>query len=506
MIQTLSKAWKKDLSSSISLLMISIPISAGIAVASKASPEMGIITAIFGALFFGFLSSSPLLVYGPSAGLAVFISAASMKFGDFSLVSGSVVIAGALLFSLSFLNFHRITHTIPSSVIKGMSSGIGLILILKMIPHFFGYDGLALTTEEFSQNDGRNTLSEISFAFNNALPGATIISLISIAVLSYLRFAKKRFIAGKISFAVIIVLIGVFLNLVFKQFAPEWHLSGNHVLGFSPNISLMPAAAMFVKFDQVFETGLMIAMVIFFESLITMDIFRKLDPKHTHTNPQRELMLLGIGNVFLGFIGALPVMPVLIRSTANVAFGAASRWSVIIQGILLFVAFQFNNLFSYIPMASVAAVLFFVGLTLINVEEVKRIAKSGTATWLPFAATVLIIAFVNLLWGLLAGFLIGLFFSMKSSIRRTMVLVNDDKQYLLKFHKDVTFLNKGELRELLDSIPMDKEILIDGTGNIFIDREIEIYLEDFIHECRDRGCQVTLMTSRLAVSRLFKEI
>jgi MFS superfamily sulfate permease-like transporter len=498
---------RNDFLSSLSLLLVSLPLSAGIAVASGAAPEAGIISAIFGALFFGCFSSSPLAVFGPSAGLSIFLSTSTKAFGDFSQTSAAIVLAGVFLMLLSYVNVHRIINIFPRSVTKGMVAGIGLILAIKMIPHLLGYDRSSLFDDKFSHGKS-NTLSDLFISLESILPGAFLISILSLALMIGFHFLQKK---GKLNFrfsgGVLVVVIGVVLNLIFQKFAPDFYLSGEHLLHVtSTRIRFKSFLPSFSNLPLVIETALIITAVIILEGFITLDIFQKIDPLHSRIKYKKEMILLGVGNCLMGLIGALPLMPVLIRSTANVNFGAKTRNSVIFHGIWLALALNFKEVFSFIPMASVAAVLFTVGIGLLDFKEIKKMIVHGYDHYVPFFLTIGFIFFFDLLWGIAAGFMLGLIFTLRSSFQRSMVLVNDTERYLLKFHKDVTFLHKGELREHLDAIPQDKEILIDGTGNIFIDKEIEEWLEDFADECHERGCKVTFMKSRLAVSKLFKEI
>lgn len=388
-----------------------------------------------------------------------------------------------------------------------MVAGIGIILALKMIPHLLGFDRSLLYNEEFAEGE-RNTITNIWDSLGYVLPGAVTISLISIALLVTFYFLRKSGkISNRLSGGVIVVAVGVLINFLFSKFAPDLQLAGEHVLQVTSTrirfTSIMPS---FANMPLVLETAFFITAVIVLEGFITLDVFQKVDPNHSRIKYKKEMVLLGFGNVVMGLVGALPVMPVLIRSSANVSFGAKTRNSVLLHGVWLIVALFFAAVFSYIPMASVAAVLFAVGIGLIDFKEMKKMFTMGFDHYVPYLLTIGFIFFFDLLWGIAIGFVMGLIFSLRSSFQRSMVLVNDSERYLLKFHKDVTFLQKVELREHLDSIPLDKEILIDGTGNIFIDREIEEWLEDFAEDCSDRGCKVTFVKSRLAVSKLFKEI
>lgn len=493
----------KDIFSGMSLFLISLPITAGIAVASKVSPEAGLFSAIFGAIILGFFSSSELIVYGPAAGLSVFISAANLRWGAYGDVSAAISMAGIFLLIISFTPVHKIIHLFPTSVIKGMASGIGLILMLKMIPHFFGYDEVYLTYDAFFQNDGRNTITEILFAIQNAHIGPVIISLICLATLMIWRkFDKSK----NLSYVIFVVLIAATAAHFISVWKPEWALSSNQMLHIqSLQFKFSPFWNAQIHWWESINLAIIITAVICLEGLATIEAMQAIDPKHRRINPKRELMLMGLGNFLMGCINALPLMPVLIRSNANNEFGAKSRMSVMLHGLFLLIALVFYRSFSYIPMAATAAILFIVGYNLLNIPRWKMMYAKGYHQFIPFISTVVLMVAMDFLWGLLAGSVIGLIITMRASLKRSMVLVDDGERYLLRFFKDVTYIHKIELIEVLNKVPDGKEVLINGTGNIFVDTDIEDWLENYQEECRSRDCKVTFLKSPTSVSRLFKE-
>lgn len=493
----------KDIYSSISLFLISLPITAGIAVASKVSPEAGLFTAIFGAIVLGFFSSSELIVYGPAAGLSVFISAANLRWGAYGDVSAAISLAGIFLLIISFTPVHKIIHLFPTSVIKGMASGIGLILMLKMIPHFFGYDEVYLTFDAFFQTDGRNTVTEIFYAIQNAHIGPVIISVISLSVLLIWRkFDKSK----NLSYVMVVVIIASAAAFYLGNLRPDWTLNPAQMLHIeSLKFKFAPFWNSQIHWWESFKLALILTAVIVLEGLATIEAMQSLDPKHRRINPKRELTLMGIGNILMGCINALPVMPVLIRSNANNEFGAKSRMSVILHGVFLLIALIFYRSFSYIPMAAVAAILFIVGYNLFNLPRLKVMYAKGMAQFIPFISTIVLMIVMDFLWGLLIGSIIGLIIVTRASLKRSMVLVNDGDRYLLRFFKDVTYIHKIELIEILNSIPDGKEVMINGTGNIFVDTDVEDWLETYQEESLSRDSKVTFLKSSTSVSRLFKE-
>ena len=496
-------ASSKDVYSAISLFLISLPITAGIAVASKVSPEAGLFAAIFGAIVLGFFSSSELIVYGPAAGLSVFISAANLRWGAYGDVSAAISLAGIFLLIISFTPVHKIIHLFPTSVIKGMASGIGLILMLKMIPHFFGYDEVYLTYDAFFQTDGRNTISEILYAIQNAHLGPVIISVISLSILLLWRkFDKSK----RLLYVIAVVLVASLAAHFLSNIRPDLALNSFQMLHIeSLQFKFVPFWNTQIHWWESFNLALIITAVICLEGLATIEAMQSIDSKHRRINPKRELMLMGIGNIIMGCVNALPLMPVLIRSNSNHEFGAKSRLSVMLHGLFMLAALMFYRSFSYVPMAATAAILFVVGYNLLNVPRWKQMYEKGGHSFIPFVSTVILMVTVDFLWGLLAGSIIGLFITTRSSLKRSMVMANDGERYLLRFFKDVTYIHKIELIEILNQVPEGKEVMINGTGNIFVDTDIEDWLENYQEECRSRDCKVTFLKSKTSVSRLFKE-
>lgn len=494
-----------DVVSSLSLFLISLPLTAGIAVASKVSPEAGLFSAIFGAIIVGFFSSSELIVYGPAAGLSIFISAANLRWGDSGDVSAAISMTGIILLLICFSPVHKIIHLFPSSVTKGMASGIGLILILKMIPHLFGHDEVYLSSDTFYQNDGRNTLTEIINAIQNPSMGPMIIS--GICLLLWFAWQKLNKEVRSLSIVVILVILGSVLASWLGNINSDWALSYSQMLHIdSLQFKFRPFWEAQIHWKESIKLAFILTSVIILEGLATLEVMTtSLDPKHRMIQPRREIFLIGISNLLMGFINALPLMPVLIRSTANKDFGATSRLSVILHGFLLLIALIFYKVFSFIPMATVAVILLGVGFNLFNRKLWVEMYDKGMAQFVPFATTVVLMLTMDFLWGLLAGFMIGLLLTMRSSLKRTMVMVEDGDRYLLRFFKDVTFIHKIELIEMLNTVPVGKEVLINGTGNILVDPDIEEWLENYQEDCKRRDCKVTFVKSNLSVSRLFKE-
>jgi MFS superfamily sulfate permease-like transporter len=492
--------YRQDLFASLSLFLVSLPITIGISIASKAPPEAGMISSIFGALFFGLFSSSHLALYGPAAGLCVFISATASQYGSFEQVSAATILAGLLLLGLSRINAFKIIHLFPMSVVKGMASGIGITLVLKMVPHMIGFEDELLEAEGLLGFDDFTALEPTEQSESRFSSTAVAISVVSVFV------AWKFRAAARLPYAFFVVLVGALMAWGAQVFFPEQALTHAQMLHmnmsqFTPHFLDLGK----VQFWPALRLALLITTVILLEGMINLNLVQKLDPERKPIQFKRELKLLGFGNIGLGFIGALPVMPILVRSTANIEFGAKSRFSAILQGVWLSIALVFAHVYDFIPMAAVASLLALVGLNLVRLDEIKTILRRGKAQYVPFLLTLLVVLAVDLLWGVVAGLVIGIFFSIRSTLHRTMVLVHDQGDYLLKFFKDVTFIHKYELKDQLDQVPEGHRVLIDGTGNIAVDSDIEDWLLEYQRDSKLQGRHVEFIKSQLAISKLFKE-
>ena len=213
-----TKHWKSDIPSGLVVFLVAIPLCLGIALASGSSAMSGIIAGIVGGLVVTLFSNSSLGVSGPAAGLVAIVAPAIVQlgFGNFLL---AVVLAGVIQFVLGLFKAGTIGYYFPASVIKGMLAAIGLIIILKQIPHAFGYDKDYEGDLAFQQADGRNTFTEIIEAASHITPSAFIITLVCLAILIF--WATKKM--SQMSFTKIIqgplvaVIAGILLNLAFSS-------------------------------------------------------------------------------------------------------------------------------------------------------------------------------------------------------------------------------------------------------------------------------------------------
>jgi MFS superfamily sulfate permease-like transporter len=487
---------KNDLSASVVVFLVALPLCLGLGLASTGKPELvftGIIAGIVGGIVVGSLSGSSLGVSGPAAGLVVIVLSALETLGSFEVFLTAVFLAGCIQLIAGFLRAGIIGYYFPSSVIKGMLAAIGLTLILKEIPHALGYDKDFMGDMSMLQADGHNTFSELYYALIYSSPGAIVISVVSIAMLIIferpsLRYARIfKFIPG----ALFVVVGGVLMNVLFGLAAPTWQLNGEHLVQL-PMASSVSEFFSFFRFPDfgalsnpdVYVVAFTLAIVASIETLLSVEAIDKLDPNKRLTPTNRELKAQGVGNMVSGLIGGLPITQVIVRSSANVTAGAKSKLSTIIHGaILLISAILIPAYINYIPLASLAAILMLVGYKLSKVTLYRGMFRLGWEQFAPFLTTVVAILTTDLLRGIGAGMAVAIFFILRKNYKHAYHYVKsreDERVFItMKLSEEVTFLNKASIQLSLAELPANSKVLIDGSNSITVDYDVLEMIEEF---------------------------
>ena len=482
--------WYTDFLSSVVVFLVALPLCLGIALASGAPLFSGLLAGIIGGIIVGALSGSPLSVSGPAAGLTSIVAASILDLGSYQAFLFCVVLAGVFQIILGFAKAGSIGHFFPTSVIKGMLAGIGLILILKQIPHAVGYDADFEGDESFFQGDGRNTFSEIIEAWNYLTPGAIFIAFVSISLLLFWDTNKlKQYKFFRLVPAPLgVVIFGVVLNSLLDAYVPylmidEKHLVSMPILSESNDVSaffMFPDFSMWLN-PKIYYTAITLAIVASLETLLSIDACDKLDPYKRITPLNRELKAQGIANFLSGIIGGLPVTSVIVRSSTNINSGARTKASAISHGVILLLSvILIPHILQLIPLACLAGILIVIGYKLTNISLYQNMYSKGQSQFMPFIITVLAVTFTNLLQGVFMGMLVAVFYILRTNFKEAIIMVSQGNSYLLKLTKDVSFLNKAHLRSKLQSIPNNSEVVIDGSQSHFIDHDIKETIEDFI--------------------------
>lgn len=495
---------KFDAPAGLVVFLVALPLCLGIALASGAPLFSGIIAGVIGGLVVALLSGSEVSVSGPAAGLAVIVATAIQNLGSFRVFLLAVVIAGIAQLVLGFIRAGVIGNYVPNAVIKGMLAAIGIVIILKQIPHALGRDfRFEGDFDFFFEIDIKsNTLDDILKAVYTANAAAIIISIVALSVLILWErpFLQRHKIFKLVPGPLVAVILGVALNEIFRAMFVDFHLKTE-----DSHLVTLPVAAGISDFfnqftfpdwsalrnKQVYITGLTIAIVGSIESLLSLEATDKLDPYRRISSTNRELKAQGIGNLLSGLIGGLPVTSVIVRSSANVYAGGRTRMSAFFHGIFLFICvLLIPGVLNRIPLACLAAVLFMVGYKLTKIQLYRKMYKAGLDQFLPFIITVAAIVFTDLLIGITIGIVFGVLFVIKTNHHSAMTLVHQDDNYLLRFNKDVSFVNKTELKDKLSAVPASSYLIIDGTKAMFIDSDIYDVIADFQESARHKHITV----------------
>ncbi|MDZ4668849.1 MAG: SulP family inorganic anion transporter [bacterium] len=485
---TLTKL-KNDLPASIVVFLVALPLCLGVALASGAPLLSGIIAGIIGGIVVGILSESHASVSGPAAGLAAVVLAAITKLGSFEIFLAAVVVAGAIQLLAGLFKVGFIANFIPTNVIKGLLAAIGIILILKQIPHAFGYDKDNEDDFSFFQADGENTFSELINMLNYFSYGAIIISSISLLVLIYwdkTPMHQLKFFPSSL----FVVVFGVATNQFFEAFIPQLTVGSDHLVNI-PKFESMGALITTPDLkslanSQVWVVGITIAIVASIETLLNLEAVENVDPHKRQASPNKELVAQGIGNILAGFLGGIPVTSVIVRSSVNLNAGAQSKASAILHGLFLLLSIVLlSPLMNLIPLASLASILLVTGYKLAKVSLFKDMYKNGLNQFIPFVITVLAIVFTDLLIGVIIGSLISIFYILKSNFKNAyhfkMETFHTGDVITIKLSEEVSFLNKASIKELLaKEIPPNSKVIIDGTNSKYIDFDVLETIKDFV--------------------------
>lgn len=496
---------KQDLPASLVVFLVALPLCLGIALASGAPLFSGIIAGIVGGIVVSLISKSPLGVSGPAAGLAVIVLSAIQELGAFETFLMAVVLAGVFQLILGILKAGVIGYYFPSSVIKGMLSAIGIIIILKQIPHAFGYDADPEGDMSYMQVDGHTTLGEFGYIFDAISPGALIIAVLSLAILILWErpFMKKLSFTRIIQGPLVVVLLGIGLNLAFAG-VEGFALLSDQVVNIPAADSLAGFFGQFTFPDfsqwnnpQVYIIAATMAVVASLETLLCVEATDKLDPEKRVTPTNRELVAQGVGNMVSGFIGGLPVTQVIVRSSANIQSGGRTRASAFVHGIMLLVtAIAIPNLLNLIPLASLAAILLVVGYKLAKPAIFKAMYRAGEEQFVPFVVTVAAIVFTDLLVGIGIGLTVAIVYILWNNFKTPYHVKPGDfesgEPIDIQLSEDVTFLNKAGIMHTLDMIPDNRVVTIDGSRTKAIHPDVLEIIDNFKQNAEGRNIQVTL--------------
>lgn len=504
---------KSDIFSSLVVFLVALPLCMGIALASGGTVIQGILSGVIGGLVIGFFSGSHTSVSGPAAGLITIVDGAIRDLGSMEVFATALFVAGLMQLVFGLLRGGILADFIPVSVIKGMLAAIGITLILKQLPHMVGYDADAFGEMEFSQLDGHNTFSELYYMLGSITPLAVLISLLGLAIqIAWERPSIKQSSWLSILPAPLLaVVIGVLVNEVAKlcdntldvtAFSGTWAIQGEHMVNVPQLLSDSGSIGRFwVSPDwsalnriEVYQVALVLAIIASIESLLSIEAGDKLDPHKRVSPPNKELFAQGVGNTLAGLLGALPVTAVIVRTSANISSGAATKKSAIFHAIwlLAFVVFA-PDLINRIPLAALASVLIFVGYKLARPSLVQAQYQKGQSAFLPFVITIVAILLTDLLIGILIGLGVGFFFVLKTNYQKSFTKKLDGKKVHFVFGQQATFINKAALKSSLNEVDDHSHIELDFSQCHFVDADIVDIIVDFAAAAKERGITIQLI-------------
>src|SRR5688572_8788092 len=473
-----------DLPASIVVFFVALPLCLGIALASGAPLFAGIIAGIVGGIVVGLASGSQVGVSGPAAGLAVIVLNAIGVLNGWEAFLVAVVLAGIIQIIMGYLNLGIIAYYFPTSVIKGMLTGIGLIIILKQIPHALGYD-LDFEGNEAFGTSGENTFSFIQNAIELVTPAALVISIISLIILILWEkiLSKKHKIFTLIQGPFVCVIVGILLKNLFDANLLPYKLSKDHLVNIPVATSIGDFFGQFTLPDfshlanpDIYVTAITLAVIASLETLLCVEATDKLDPHKRITPANRELKAQGLGNIVSGLIGGLPITQVIVRSTANITFGGQTKTSTILHGFFLLICvITIPTVLNMVPLATLACILFVVGYKLAKPSLFVAMYRLGWNQFIPFIATVAAIVFTDLLKGIGIGMVVAIFYLLRSHYKNAYSLThlpgmsNGKPAYRMVLAEEVTFLNKGSILKTLNALPEGSSVSIDASTSKVID-------------------------------------
>lgn len=482
---------KSDFASGLVVFLVALPLCLGIAMASGAPLFSGIIAGVVGGIVVGYLSQSHISVSGPAAGLTAIILTAITDLGAFDVFLMSVFIAGLIQLALGFLKAGSISNYFPTNVIEGMLAGIGIIIILKQLPHAFGYDADFEGDQAFIQNDGSNSFSFLFDVLNHIHLGAVVVSLVSFAILiswEKIPFLKRlKLIPG----ALVAVITGIILNEFFTSTGSSLAIANEHLVSLPvpksfdefKSIVILPNFAA-VTNPQVWVVAITIAIVASIETLLCIEASDRMDVQKRYTDTNVELRAQGIGNVVSSLLGGLPMTSVVVRSSANNNAGAKSKMSAIIHGVLLLISvLSIPALLNKIPLATLATVLILVGYKLAKPATFKHFWEKGKYQFVPFIATLVFVVATDLLKGVALGIVISIIFVLRGNLKRAYSFKKEEYEDGDVIHIDlaqeVSFLNKAAIKSTLNEIPENSKVIINAADTEYIAHDVLDLIREF---------------------------
>ncbi len=477
----------KDIPAGIVLFLVALPLCLGIALASGAPLISGLISGVIGGLVIGLISKSGTSVSGPAASVSAVVLVAIQTLGGFELFLVALVIAGLIQILLGVIKAGLIAEYMPTSIIKGLLAAIGVILILSQLPYAIGLEFDMELFLNFSTDYIGNAGKIVSLFLDSFTPGAVFLTLFSLFILIYWdKTPLKNF--KLIPPALIVVILGVVINFIFKLFVPSLYLDGIHLVNI-PKVDSVFTIITFPDFSvigmpEIWTTAITIAIIASVSTLLNIEATDNIDPHKRRTPPNRELIAQGIGNTLSGLIGGIAITSVVVRSSVNIEAGGQTKLTTILHGFLLLMSVLFlSSVINLIPLATLSAILLLVGYKLASVTVLKQMYKKGWSQFIPFIVTIIAILLTDVLVGVLIGSGLSVFFLLRGNYYNPFFIENSKLVHgeviKLELSNEVSFLNKASIKNTLWSVPDNSKVIIDATFSSYIDLDVVEILQDF---------------------------
>lgn len=482
----------QDAVASVVVFLVALPLCLGLAIAcgEKTPIVSGLIAGMVGGIVVGLLSGSQTSVSGLSASMTSVVAAQIVLLGSFEAFLLAVIVAGAIQVLMGVARLGFISSFFPSSVVNGLLAAIGVILVLKQIPHLVGHHIDPEGEMSFFQPDRENTLSELLRTISDIHAGSATIGIASFALIllwDSIKPLKKL----PIPSALVVIVFGVTMSFALKALGSHWELDADQRVQVPvpkdfPTLLGMMHTPDFSKWTNpsVYMAGLTIAVVVTLETLLNVEGVDKLDPHQRVTPTSRELFAQGVGNVICGLIGGLPISSVIVRSSVNINAGAQTQLSAILHGVLLLVCVVFLPTYlNTIPISCLAAILLSAGIKLASPGLFVRMWRDGYAQFVPFILTLIAIVLTDLLTGAMIGLGLSLAFILSSNFRRPLRKVIEKRQEgevtRIELANQVSFLNRAVIVDALEAAKRHSHLLIDARNTDYIDPDILAMLREF---------------------------
>lgn len=496
---------KFDLSAALVVTLVALPLNLGIAIASGAPIVSGLIAGVIGGVVVGIISQSQTSVTGPAAGMIAIVASQIAATGSFEAFLLALFLSGLIQIGLGIARTGVLSAFFPSSVVKGLLAAIGVILILKQIPHLAGRDANLPGSMAFAHKSDHNTFSELLEVIQGNIHfGAITVGLICILILvlwDRLQLQKRFVVPG----ALVATLAGVWFAVGFKSIGEGWMIDVKHLvqIPIPTSSSDWISYFSFPDFTQfsngnVYLAALVIAFVGSLETLLNLEAVDKLDPQKRRSPPSRELIAQGIGNSVAGLIGGIPMTSVVIRGSVNVAAGGKTKLAAIFHGIFILLSVVLlARLLNHIPLAALAAILIVTGFKLASPTLFRQMWNQGWYQFLPFMITLVGVIFTDILSGILLGLAAGLIFVLISNARMPVRIFSEshldgDVTHVM-LSNQVSYLKRAAIDKVLHEAQAGAQLLIDASQSDFIDPDVLSLIREFRDDiAKTRGVKVSL--------------